>query len=208
MNTFDIRKWKKRMLLIESATSDQAKKLGLEYFGFGRYGKKGKQTHIVKNDKLVKVPPTSVTANKKDVASGSKMFQKPLATKTSRGEYDPINADGAKSQISNTKFSADSDNWYDDTVEWTIDPQKWRGEYEALDRLKKLVKVAPTKSTIQAIYNTANAVERPHLKRIASQAAKILNNKYKNEFKNQFGLGVSQASEFLSHLRQALTYND
>ena len=43
-------------LLKESKASDQAKKLGLDYMKFGRYGKNGTVTHVIKGDKLV---PTS-----------------------------------------------------------------------------------------------------------------------------------------------------
>jgi predicted ABC-type ATPase len=39
----------------ESRSSDEANSLGLEYYGFGRYGKNGKVTHRSVNDKLVVV---------------------------------------------------------------------------------------------------------------------------------------------------------
>ena len=39
----------------DSMAADEAKKLGLQYYGFGRYGKNGKVTHRSINDKLVKV---------------------------------------------------------------------------------------------------------------------------------------------------------
>ncbi|MEX0598036.1 MAG: ADP-ribosyltransferase [Candidatus Paceibacterota bacterium] len=39
-----------------SLAAREAKKLGLEYFGFGRYGKNSKVTHIVHKERLVKNP--------------------------------------------------------------------------------------------------------------------------------------------------------
>ena len=44
----------------DSAASEAAKKLGLQYFGFGRYGKQGKVTHRSVHDKLVEVPKESI----------------------------------------------------------------------------------------------------------------------------------------------------
>jgi hypothetical protein len=43
----------------ESAASDEARKLGLQYYGFGRYGKDGKVTHRSVHDKLVQVEKMS-----------------------------------------------------------------------------------------------------------------------------------------------------
>jgi hypothetical protein len=40
----------------QGAAADQAHKLGLSYYGFGRYGKQGKVTHHSVNGKLVEVP--------------------------------------------------------------------------------------------------------------------------------------------------------
>lgn len=37
----------------ESAAAKQAKQMGLSYMGFGRYGKDGKVTHTVQNDRLI-----------------------------------------------------------------------------------------------------------------------------------------------------------
>jgi len=60
----------------DSAAAEQARKLGLQYFGFGRYGKQGKVTYRSVHDKLVEVPkepianpkvPTTGTSAKKTV---------------------------------------------------------------------------------------------------------------------------------------------
>ena len=47
-----------KMLNEDSQSSQQAKKLGLEYMGFGRYGKNGTVTHTVDNNKLIPVSKT------------------------------------------------------------------------------------------------------------------------------------------------------
>ena len=51
----------------ESNASDQAKKLGLDYMSFGRWGKDGKVTHKSQGNKLVPVdkPTTFKSPNKK-----------------------------------------------------------------------------------------------------------------------------------------------
>jgi hypothetical protein len=60
----------------QGASADQAHKLGLSYYGFGRYGKQGKVTHHSVNGKLVEVPrekpgelsvPTTGSSMKKKV---------------------------------------------------------------------------------------------------------------------------------------------
>ena len=43
------------LLLEESQASAEAKRLGLDYLSFGRYGKNGKQTHAVIKGKLVPI---------------------------------------------------------------------------------------------------------------------------------------------------------
>jgi hypothetical protein len=45
----------------KSQASEKAQQMGLDYYGFGRYGKDGKVTHKSKNDKLV--PVESGTGN-------------------------------------------------------------------------------------------------------------------------------------------------
>lgn len=42
-----------KAFLIESATSEEAKRMGLVYFGFGKYGREGKVTHIAHNGRLI-----------------------------------------------------------------------------------------------------------------------------------------------------------
>jgi hypothetical protein len=40
----------------DDSAASQAKAMGLDYFGFGRYGKDKKVTHIVKNRRLIQKP--------------------------------------------------------------------------------------------------------------------------------------------------------
>jgi hypothetical protein len=54
----------------DSASAEQARKLGLQYFGFGRYGKQGKVTHRSVHDKLVEVPKEPI-ANPKVPTTGT-----------------------------------------------------------------------------------------------------------------------------------------
>lgn len=59
----------------ESGASQEAQQLGLQYFGFGRYGKDGKVTHHSLNDKLV--PITKVKAPEPTIpTSGSSSMKK------------------------------------------------------------------------------------------------------------------------------------
>ena len=59
--------------MTESAASDKAKGMGLDYMKFGRYGKDGKGTHKTSGDNLVKVgkddePKSDTPAPKKPEA--------------------------------------------------------------------------------------------------------------------------------------------
>jgi hypothetical protein len=54
-----------------SKAADQARELGLTYFGFGRYGKNGKVTHRSVHDKLVEVQPQGESNTKMPVPGTS-----------------------------------------------------------------------------------------------------------------------------------------
>jgi len=71
-------------LKLESAASDKAKGMGLDYMSFGRYGKGGKVTHkningtltaVDKDDKPVKEPEEKMPANVKKVFDDIKDFE-------------------------------------------------------------------------------------------------------------------------------------
>jgi hypothetical protein len=47
----------------ESGAADEARKLGLQYYGFGRYGKNGQVTHRSVHDKLVAVEKVATSVN-------------------------------------------------------------------------------------------------------------------------------------------------
>ncbi len=55
-----------------SKAAEQAREMGLQYFGFGRYGKNGKVTHRSVHDKLVEVQP-QVQGNTKMPVPGTSM---------------------------------------------------------------------------------------------------------------------------------------
>ena len=54
-----------------SKAAEQAREMGLQYFGFGRYGKNGKVTHRSVHDKLVEVQPQGESNTKMPVAGTS-----------------------------------------------------------------------------------------------------------------------------------------
>lgn len=57
-------------LLNESRASDEAKKLGLDYMSFGRYGKNDKVTHTSQGDKLVPVDKQTSDSPRRQYAGG------------------------------------------------------------------------------------------------------------------------------------------
>jgi len=57
----------------DSAASEEARKMGLQYYGFGRYGKDGKVTHRSVHDKLQQVKP--------DTPKATPLQAKPVAKK-------------------------------------------------------------------------------------------------------------------------------
>ena len=52
-----------------SAAAEEAKKMGLQYYGFGRYGKDGKALYRSVNDKLVEIPKESPDKTIKNIPS-------------------------------------------------------------------------------------------------------------------------------------------
>ena len=77
-----------------SGAAEEARKLGLQYFGFGRYGKNGKVTHHSVHDKLVQ-DPTHVEQEK-------------MAKKASN-----VTASGASGSVSKKKVNEDIDNEFE-----------------------------------------------------------------------------------------------
>jgi hypothetical protein len=69
----------------ESGAAEEAREMGLQYYGFGRYGRNGKVTHRSVHDRLVEVQkyqqdtpnlPAPGTSMKKKVPDFDKMFEK------------------------------------------------------------------------------------------------------------------------------------
>ena len=77
-----------------SGAAEEARKLGLQYFGFGRYGKNGKVTHHSVHDKLVQ-DPTHVEQEK-------------MAKKAAN-----VTASGASGSVSKKKVNEDIDNEFE-----------------------------------------------------------------------------------------------
>ena len=72
----------------ESGAANEAKEMGLQYYGFGRYGRNGKVTHRSVHDKLVEVQkyqqdtpnlPAPGTSMKKKVPNFDKMFEEEVS---------------------------------------------------------------------------------------------------------------------------------
>ena len=72
----------------ESGAANEAKEMGLQYYGFGRYGQNGKVTHRSVHDKLVEVQkyqqdtpnlPAPGTSMKKKVPNFDKMFEEEVS---------------------------------------------------------------------------------------------------------------------------------
>lgn len=64
----------------EKGVSSQAKQMGLQYLGYGRYGKNHKVTHRVVNDKLVEVPKQPVSQGRNVPITGSSMSAKNVSS--------------------------------------------------------------------------------------------------------------------------------
>ncbi len=77
-------------LILESKASDDAKRQGLEYMAFGRWGKDGKVTHTTVDGKLIPVQdqdPSSTTSQNKQTVQ-STQSQEPVQQSTSKGVVD------------------------------------------------------------------------------------------------------------------------
>lgn len=64
----------------EKGPSSDAKRMGLQYLGYGRYGKNHKVTHRVVNGKLVEIPKQPMAPPKNVPISGSSMSSKNLSS--------------------------------------------------------------------------------------------------------------------------------
>jgi len=84
--------------MTESAASDKAKGMGLDYMKFGRYGKDGKVTHKTSGDNLVKV-------GKDDEPTDDKPAKKPDAPKKDTGGDKEVDT-----KVKSRNFLKDLDN--------------------------------------------------------------------------------------------------
>ena len=115
--------------LEESAASDKAKALGLDYMKFGRYGKDGKVTHKTSGDNLVKV-------GKDDEPTDDKPAKKPDEPKKDTGKNPPMDTD---TKTKSKNFLKDFENgdletddgdsiildFDDETAKWLLKSKKY-----------------------------------------------------------------------------------
>jgi hypothetical protein len=114
-----------------------------------------------------------------------------------------------KEALGQRSFNTDVDMWFDDVTDFASGKEGTIAvEDRALDTLRKLAKASPTAQTLDKIRLVIGKLfgGRKQFEWVRAQAARIINNNYKEEFKFQYGQH-SQTSEFLSMLRQALNYN-
>jgi predicted RNA binding protein YcfA (HicA-like mRNA interferase family)/NCAIR mutase (PurE)-related protein len=86
-----------------SKSAEEAKKLGLQYYGFGRYGMNGKVTHRSVHDKLVEVQPDQNKSTKMPV-TGSSMSRTPSSkvTTTQKQKLQSIQSKSPLKKLSKT----------------------------------------------------------------------------------------------------------
>jgi hypothetical protein len=70
----------------DKGVSSQASGMGLQYLGFGRYGKNHKVTHRVVNGKLVEIPKEPVGQGRNVPITGSSMSAKNVSTSSTRAK--------------------------------------------------------------------------------------------------------------------------
>lgn len=190
------------LLLEESQASKEAKAKGLEYLGYGRYGKKGKTTHTVEKGRLVPVKKSAIDPEtekaKNDLYKSGKGPKDTLAPKKK-----PLS--GSTPKVAQQQdFNTMTDTWFDDLSSFGT------GDDVALNKaimsLRYLTGRSPTANTLQQVRKVLPALGAVG-KKAAKQVDMVLSNGFKGEFKKQFG-EHSQASELLSMLRQAALYDE
>jgi hypothetical protein len=89
---------------LESQASDDAKRQGLEYYGFGRYGKDGKTTHHVVDGKLQPVKGSDTKTPTKPSATKKQAVKKPLTKLPSFKQF--------KDSMAGAGHSATKQEWH------------------------------------------------------------------------------------------------
>jgi hypothetical protein len=90
-----------------SKAAEQAREMGLQYFGFGRYGKNGKVTHRSVHDKLVEVQPQGETNTKMPVA-GTSMSRPAKKSKPKQDAFDKMMKEEMLSESVTVSITADT----------------------------------------------------------------------------------------------------
>jgi hypothetical protein len=134
---------------MESKTSDEAKKLGLDYMKFGRWGKDGKVTHVSKDDKLVP----------KDTAGDDMVAKGPTNPDTAMIGKTKVNT-APQSIVNKTSVAGPRDNPKQDFGAHFIDSKKAAKFLPAI--LKKLTTQHPNSSIrIEPVDGGFNLFQEP-----------------------------------------------
>jgi len=100
----------------DSGAYQEAMKLGLQYMGFGRYGKNGKVTHHSVHDKLVEVGKYKAPVQKSMPVSGTSATRAPLKKETAQ----KLQGIRATSKLPKVKEDIEFENFMSEAITFTI----------------------------------------------------------------------------------------
>ena len=100
----------------DSGAYQEAMKLGLQYMGFGRYGKNGKVTHHSVHDKLVEVGKYKAPVQKPMPVSGTSASRGPLKKETAQ----KLQGIRAKTKLPKLKEDIEFENFMSEAITFTI----------------------------------------------------------------------------------------
>ena len=109
----------------DSKAADEAKRLGLTYYGFGRYGRNGKVTHRSVHDKLVDVTTIKPMQEPKIPSSTSQSDSKPKEKKIAGYEMKKLGDSTIHVKMNKNKQSINEDYDLDDLFELDEDLRNW-----------------------------------------------------------------------------------
>jgi hypothetical protein len=109
----------------DSKAAEEAQRVGLTYFGFGRYGKNGKVTHRSVHDKLVDVTTIKPPADPKIPVSTSQSDSKPKEKAIPGYEMKKLGDKTIHVKMNKNKQSINEDYDMDDLFELDEDLRNW-----------------------------------------------------------------------------------
>ena len=118
----------------ESGAYEEAKKLGLQYMGFGRYGKNGKVTHHSVHDKLVEVGKYKVPVQKDVPVSSSGTSSGSITSKQKEKLQDIKKQSKLPKDIKKESIDYQFDTFLEEAVTFTI-------QADTPDELKQTLKL-------------------------------------------------------------------